>query len=78
MLIKKFLNIHNDPYPEPIVRLLNENKYLKEELREEKEKLENTIRILREELEEIKEDKRILNKQLEPHLKIKEKIYYTI
>tara|TARA_B100000929_G_scaffold29263_1_gene21479 strand:- start:20 stop:238 length:219 start_codon:yes stop_codon:yes gene_type:complete len=72
------MNIHNDAYPEPIVRLLNENKYLKKELKEEKEKLENTIRILREELEEIKEDNRILNKQLEHHLKIKEKIYYTI
>ena len=70
--------MHSNEYPKPIVRLLNENKYLKEELREEKEKLENTIRILREELEEIKEDNRILNKQLEHHLKIKEKIYYTI
>ena len=72
------MNIHNDAYPEPIVRLLNENKYLKEELREEKEKLENTIRILRKELEEIKEDNRKLNNQLEHHLKIEEKMHYTI
>ena len=78
MLIKKFMNIHNDAYPEPIVRLLNENKYLKEELRGEKEKLENTIRILRKELEEIKEDNRKLNNQLEHHLKIEEKMHYTI
>ena len=35
------MNIHNDAYPEPIVRLQNENKYLKEELKEEKGKLEN-------------------------------------
>ena len=72
------MNIHNDAYPEPIVRLLNENKYLKEELREEKEKLENTIRILRKELEETKEDNRKLNNQLEHHLKIEEKMHYTI
>ena len=29
-------------------------------------------------LEEIKEDNRILNNQLEHHLKIKEKMHYTI
>jgi hypothetical protein len=32
------MNIHSNEYPEPIVRLLNENKYLKEELKEEKGK----------------------------------------
>lgn len=78
MLIKKFMNIHNDAYPEPIVRLQNENKYLKEELKEEKGKLENTIGILRRELEETKEDNRKLNNQIEHYLKKKEKIYYTI
>ena len=72
------MNIHSDAYPEPIARLQNENKYLKKELREEKEKLENTIRILRKELEEIKEDNRKLNNQLEHHLKIEEKMHYTI
>ncbi len=78
MLIKKFMNIHSNEYPEPIVRLLNENKYLKEELKEEKGKLENTIGILRRELEETKEDNRKLNNQIEHYLKKKEKIYYTI
>jgi len=78
LLIKKFMNIHSNKYPKPIVRLLNENKYLKEELREEKGKLENIIGILRRELEEIKEDNRKLNNQIEHYLKKKEKIYYTI
>ena len=72
------MNIYNDAYPEPIVRLQNENKYLKEELKEEKGKLENTIGILRRELEETKEDNRKLNNQIEHYLKKKEKIYYTI
>ena len=72
------MNIHNDAYPEPIVRLQNENKYLKEELKEEKGKLENTIGILRRELEETKEDNRKLNNQIEHYLKKKEKMYYTI
>ena len=78
MLIKKFMNIHHDAYPEPIVRLLNENKYLKEELKEEKGKLENTIGILRRELEETKEDNRKLNNQIGHYLKKKEKIYHSI
>jgi septal ring factor EnvC (AmiA/AmiB activator) len=72
------MNIHNDAYPEPIVRLQNENKYLKEELKEEKGKLENTIGILRRELEETKEDNRKLNNQIEYYLKIKEKKHYAI
>ena len=72
------MNIHNDAYQEPIVRLLNENKYLKEELKEEKEKLENTIGILRREVEETKEDNRKLNNQIEYYLKIKEKMHYSI
>ena len=72
------MNIHSNEYPEPIVRLLNENKYLKEELREEKGKLENIIGILRRELEETKEDNRKLNNQIEYYLKIKEKMHYSI
>ena len=72
------MNIHNDAYPEPITRLLTENKYLKEELREEKGKLENTIGILRRELEETKEDNRKLNNQIKHYLRIKEKMHYTI
>ena len=71
------MNIHNDAYPEPIVRLQNENKYLKEELKEEKGKLENTIGILRRELEETKEDNRKLNNQIEHYLKKKKKKYTT-
>ncbi len=78
MLIKKFMNIYNDAYPEPIVSLLKENKYLKVELKEEKEKLENNIRILRRELEEVKEDNRKLINEIEYYEKLKEKMYYTI
>ncbi len=37
---------YTEAYPEPITRLLNENKYLKSEKAMEKEKLENTIKIL--------------------------------
>ena len=72
------MNIHNDAYPEPIVRLLNENKYLKEELKEEKKKLENTIKILHRELEETKEYNRKLNNQIGHYLKKKEKMHYSI
>ena len=72
------MNIRNDAYPEPITRLLTENKYLKEELKEEKKKLENTIKILHRELEETKEYNRKLNNQIEYYLKIKEKMHYSI
>jgi len=72
------MNIHNDAYPEPIVRLLNENKYLKEELKEEKKKLENTIKILHRELEETKEYNRKLNNKIGHYLKKKEKMHYSI
>ena len=72
------MNIHNDAYPEPIVRLLNENKYLKEELKEEKKKLENTIGMLHRELEETKEYNRKLNNQIGHYLKKKEKMHYSI
>ncbi len=72
------MNIYNDAYPEQIVSLLKENKYLKVELKEEKEKLENNIRILRRELEEVKEDNRKLINEIEYYEKLKEKMYYTI
>ena len=72
------MNMHSNEYPKPIVRLLNENKYLKEELREEKGKLENIIGILRRELEETKEYNRKLNNQIGHYLKKKEKMHYSI
>ena len=72
------MNIHNDAYPEPIVRLLNENKYLKKELKEEKGKLENTIGILSRELEETKEYNRKLNNKIVQYIKKKEKMHYSI
>ena len=87
------MNIHSDAYPEPIIRLKNENKYLKEELREEKEKLENTIKVLNKEIEELKKenttinneltDVKVQNKSLSSQTEkcekiIKERFYYTI
>ncbi len=58
------MNIHSDAYPEPIGRLQNENKYLKEEIREEKKKLESTIRVLNKEIEELKKKNTTLNNKL--------------
>ena len=58
------MNIHGDAYPEPIDRLQNENKYLKEEIREEKKKLESTIRVLNKEIEELKKKNTTLNNKL--------------
>ena len=58
------MNIHSDAYPEPIDRLQNENKYLKEEIREEKKKLESTIRVLNKEIEELKKKNTTLNNKL--------------
>jgi len=58
------MNEYSDAYPEVIVRLNNENKYLKSEKKEEKEKLENTIKILRVEIESLKEKKRLLENEL--------------
>jgi len=60
----KIMNIHSDAYPEPIDRLQNENKYLKEEIREEKKKLESTIRVLNKEIEELKKKNTTLNNKL--------------
>jgi FtsZ-binding cell division protein ZapB len=59
-------------------KIKNENMYLKNEMKEEKEKLETTIRILNRELDEVKEDNRKLNNEVEHYLKIKENMYYTI
>ncbi len=58
------MNIHSDAYPEPIDRLQNENKYLKEEIREEEKKLESTIRVLNKEIEELKKKNTTLNNKL--------------
>ncbi len=58
------MNIHSDVYPEPIDRLQNENKYLKEEIRKEKKKLESTIRVLNKEIEELKKKNTTLNNKL--------------
>jgi len=58
------MNIHSDAYPEPIGRLQNENKYLKEEIREEEKKLESTIRVLNKEIEELKKKNTTLNNKL--------------
>ena len=62
------MNENSDAYPEVIVRLNNENKYLKSEKKEEKEKLENTIKILRVEIESLKEKKRLLENECEGNL----------
>tara|TARA_B100001996_G_scaffold299253_1_gene239662 strand:- start:335 stop:586 length:252 start_codon:yes stop_codon:yes gene_type:complete len=81
------MNNYSDVYPEVIVKLQNENQYLKTEKREEKEKLENTIKILRSEFEilkdkntllenelsEVKLDNKLLSSQLEKPKNIKEK-----
>jgi|TARA_B100000953_G_scaffold170937_1_gene140815 FtsZ-binding cell division protein ZapB len=55
---------HTDAYPEPITSLLNENKYLKSVKAEEKEKLENTIKIFQKKIEELIETNKILEKEL--------------
>ena len=40
------MDLFSDAYPEVITKLQNENKYLKLEKEEEKEKLENMIKTL--------------------------------
>ena len=37
------MNIHSDAYPEPIGKLQNENKYLKEEIEELKKKIKPKV-----------------------------------
>jgi len=61
-----------------IRRLKDENKYLKGEIKEEKEKLENIIKTLNKELEEVKEDNRKLTNEVEHYIKTRENMYYTI
>ena len=86
------MNVNSDAYPEVIVKLQNENEYLKSVKREEKEKLENTIKILHSEIEilkdkssilekdlkEVKSDNKLLSLELDKNKKIKEKLHYTI
>ena len=86
------MNVNSDAYPEVIVKLQNENEYLKSVKREEKERLENTIKILHSEIEilkdkssilekdlkEVKLDNKLLSLELDKNKKIKEKLHYTI
>ncbi len=86
------MNVNSDAYPEVIVKLQNENQYLKTEKREEKEKLENTIKILHSEIEilkdkssilekdlkEVKLDNKLLSLEIDKNKNIKEKLHYTI
>tara|TARA_B100001996_G_scaffold377094_1_gene359226 strand:- start:641 stop:859 length:219 start_codon:yes stop_codon:yes gene_type:complete len=72
------MNLYSDAYPEVITKLQKENKYLKNEITKEKQKLEKTIYILRKEIEEIKEDNRILNLEISNYLKKQEIMCYTI
>ena len=72
------MNHYSDAYPVEITKLKKENKYLREEIKEEKEKLEQIIKVLKKEIEEIKDDNRKLINEVEHYVKIKEKMYYTI
>jgi len=86
------MNVNSDAYPEVIVKLQNENEYLKSEKKEEKEKLENTIKILHSEivilkdkssilekdLKEVKLDNKLLSLEIDKNKNIKEKLHYTI
>jgi phosphoglycerate-specific signal transduction histidine kinase len=59
-------------------RLKNENIYLREEMKEEKDKLKKIIGILNEELEEVKDDNRKLTNEVEYYQQLKEKMHYRI
>ena len=86
------MEIFSDVYPEAITRINEENKFLKSEKREEKEKFDNTIRVLLLEIEELKEKERLLeiklneiksnNKSLTSQLDLErkkiDKFHYTI
>ena len=72
------MNYYSDAYPEEITKIQRENKYLKEEAIEEKEKLEKIIKILKKEIEEIKDDNRKLNNEVEYYVKMKENNYYKM
>ena len=58
------MEIFSDAYPEVITRINEENKFLKSEKKEEKEKFDNTIRVLLLEIEELKEKERLLEIKL--------------
>ena len=86
------MEIFSDAYPEVITRINEENKFLKSEKKEEKEKFDNTIRVLCLEIEELKEKERLLeiklneiksnNKSLTSQLDLErkkiDKFHYTI
>jgi FtsZ-binding cell division protein ZapB len=86
------MEIFSDAYPEVITRINEENKFLKSEKKEEKEKFDNTIRVLLLEIEELKEKERLLeiklneiksnNKSLTSQLDLErnkiDKFHYTI
>ena len=63
--------IYNCNDLEIISKLRNENRYLKDEIKEETGKLRNTIKGLDKEIENIKKDNHILNGEIE-HLLNKE------
>jgi predicted RNase H-like nuclease (RuvC/YqgF family) len=68
------MNIHSDAYPEPIGRLQNENKYLKEEIEELKKK--NTT--LNNKLTDVEVQNKSLLLQVEKFEKIIKGRFYTI
>jgi len=68
------MNIHSDAYPEPIGKLQNENKYLKEEIEELKKK--NTT--LNNELTDAEVQNKSLSLQIEKFKKIIKERFYTI
>ena len=86
------MEIFSDVYPEVITRINEENKFLKSEKKEEKEKFDNTIRVLLLEIEGLKEKERLLeiklneiksnNKSLTSQLDLErkkiDKFHYTI
>ena len=86
------MEIFSDVYTEVITRINEENKFLKSEKKEEKEKFDNTIRVLLLEIEELKEKERLLeiklneiksnNKSLTSQLDLErkkiDKFHYTI
>ena len=67
--------IYNCNDLEIISKLRNENRYLKDEIKEETGKLRNTIKVLDEEIENIKKDNCILNGEIE-HLLNKEVMHF--
>ena len=78
----KFMNKKNEYLKEPISlefieRLKSENTYLKTEMKEEKEKLINTIGTLNKELEEVKDDNRKLTNEIEHYEQLREKMHYN-